>query len=160
LAGWPCLFVGFWAQSPWVFLPALTLGCFFYFLCMPAVNTQIANVASPAQRATAWALAVFILHMLGDTAAPPLFGFASRQLGRQQAFAFFSFALLLSGACCLIAAWTAPADTERVARRIAQQNELHQLALGGDPDGLASAATPGAAAASPTGPATVRPEHP
>src|SRR5947208_15462823 len=74
LLGWPCLLVGFHAESRYVFLPALTLGSFFYFLCMPAVNTQIANVASPAQRATAWALAVFVLHLLGDTAAPPVFG--------------------------------------------------------------------------------------
>src|SRR5207248_7122407 len=59
LAGWPCLYIGITSHNRWVFLPALTLGCFFYFLCMPAVNTQIANVARPAQRATAWALAVF-----------------------------------------------------------------------------------------------------
>ena len=54
LAAWPCLLIGFSVESPWVFLPMLTLGSFFLFLCMPAVNTQIANVVSPAQRAMAW----------------------------------------------------------------------------------------------------------
>jgi len=34
LAGWPCLLVGFLAHQKWVFLPALTVGCFFYFLCL------------------------------------------------------------------------------------------------------------------------------
>ncbi len=113
--GWPCLLVGFYAASPWIFIPALTLGCFFYFLCMPAVNTQIANVASPAQRASAWALAVFILHLLGDMLAPSLFGHVI-DLGvhRQEAFAIFSVGLLLAGVCCLLAAMTAGADMERV----------------------------------------------
>src|SRR5207245_3530875 len=74
LLGWPCLLLGFHAESRVVFLPAITLGAFFIFLCMPAVNTQIANVTSPAQRASAWALAVFVLHLLGDLGAPRVFG--------------------------------------------------------------------------------------
>jgi predicted MFS family arabinose efflux permease len=121
LAGWPCLLVGFFATDRWVFMPALTLGCFCYFLCMPAVNTQIANVVSPAQRATAWALAVFVLHLLGDTLAPVLFGAVDDALGparRDQAFALFSVGLLFSGACCLIAARTARADSERLEREV------------------------------------------
>jgi MFS family permease len=73
-AGLPFLLLGFSAGSRWLFLPALTLGSFCYFLCMPAVNTQIANVVSARQRAMAYALAVFILHLLGDTLAPIFFG--------------------------------------------------------------------------------------
>ena len=42
-------------------------------------------------------------------------------LARQQAFTLFSFALVLAGICCLIAAYTARLDTERVARRIGKQ---------------------------------------
>jgi MFS family permease len=73
-AGLPFLIVGFTAQARLFFLPALTMGAFCYFLCMPAVNTQIANAVSPRQRAMAYALAVFILHLLGDTTAPIVFG--------------------------------------------------------------------------------------
>jgi MFS transporter, Spinster family, sphingosine-1-phosphate transporter len=122
LLGWPCLYVGFSATDRMVFLPALTLGCFFYFLCMPAVNTQIANVVRPAQRATAWAMAVFVLHLLGDTAAPTVFGavsdYLAGQLGgemeaRQLTFALFSFALLPASLCCFIAALTARTDSIR-----------------------------------------------
>jgi MFS family permease len=134
LAGWPCLLIGFYADSSAIFLPALTLGCFFYFLCMPAVNTQIANVASPAQRATAWALAVFILHLLGDMLAPWLFGFAidadGLGLERSLAFAIFSIGLIVAGLCCLLAAVTAKADTERVERLIAAQTATPQLPEG------------------------------
>lgn len=81
LASLPCLLVGFHAETKWVFLAALTGGCFFIFLCMPAVNTQIANVVRPRHRATAWALAVFILHLLGDTVSPPLFGAVNQHFG-------------------------------------------------------------------------------
>ncbi len=129
LAGWPCLLVGFFAEERWVFLPALTLGCFFYFLCMPAVNTQIANVASPSQRATAWALAVFILHLLGDTLAPPVFGWVSDRIPRALAFSIFSVSLVFAGICCLIAARTAPADVGRVAASVEQEErelEAHE----------------------------------
>ena len=97
LTGWPCLLAGFLVPDRGVFLPALTAGCFLIFMCMPAVNTQIANVVSPAQRGTAWALAVFILHLLGDTLAPPVFGLVSDRIGRQTAFTVFSGALIFAG---------------------------------------------------------------
>jgi hypothetical protein len=92
---------------------------------MPAVNTQIANVASPAQRASAWALAVFIMHLLGDMLAPWFFGLAidtpdkgGLGLRREEAFAAFSVGLGLASLLCLIAVFTARRDTERVARLI------------------------------------------
>ena len=107
LLGWPCLVLGFHAESRYTFLPAITLGAFFVFLCMPAVNTQIANVTSPAQRASAWALAVFVSHLLGDTAAPPLFGKVEEYLidrvagplGAATNITMFSFSLVLAGLC-------------------------------------------------------------
>lgn len=115
LAGLPCLLVGFLAPSPWVYLPALTLGAFCIFLTMPAVNTQIANASHPSQRAMAWALAVFVLHLLGDTLSPPVFGKVDEALGRQQAFLLFSAALLPAAFCCFAAARTAGRDEARFA---------------------------------------------
>jgi MFS family permease len=123
LAGWPCLYIGFTNPDQNIFIPALTLGCFFYFFCMPAVNTQIANVVAPNQRAMAWALAVFVLHLLGDTLSPPLFGrvitiledrYGNGGLGRQYGFVYFSIAMGVAGVCCLLAALTARKDIERL----------------------------------------------
>ena len=52
----------------------------------------------------AFAVAVFILHCLGDTAALPVFGRVSDLVGgKQKAFTIFSFALLLAGISCIIA---------------------------------------------------------
>ena len=53
----PAFFIGFWFESRAVFLSALGIGATCLFLCMPAVNTQIANVVRPDQRAMAYAQA-------------------------------------------------------------------------------------------------------
>jgi MFS transporter, Spinster family, sphingosine-1-phosphate transporter len=114
IAGLPFLLVGFTAHAKWIFLPSLGAGAFCYFLCMPAVNTQIANAVSAQQRAMAYALAVFILHLLGDTSAPYLFGAAVDALhNTQKAFFIFSWSLLLAGCCCLLAARFAARDQDR-----------------------------------------------
>jgi predicted MFS family arabinose efflux permease len=156
LAAFPCLYIGFYSDQQAVYFTALTAGSFFLFLCMPAVNTQIANVVSPAQRATAWALAVFILHMLGDTLAPPVFGLVSDAVGRQAAFGYFSFCMLLAGGCCIAATFTAKRDTERVARLIEAQAQ--EPSANGDDE--LSAGHPAASNALPTAPAADRPAVP
>jgi MFS family permease len=124
LAGFPCLLGGFLFESRWLFLPAVTLGAFCIFLCMPAVNTQIANVTRPNQRAMAWALAVFILHLLGDTLSPPLFGGIEIALSggvkddpaaRQTAFLWFATALVPAALCCFLSARTTARDEARAA---------------------------------------------
>jgi MFS family permease len=114
--GLPCLIVGFTAESRAVALPALGCGAFCYFLCMPAVNTQIANVTRSAQRASAFALAVFILHLLGDTGANPAFGAVSDAVGSmQKTFLLFSGALLFASLCCFVAQRYARKDEDAAA---------------------------------------------
>ena len=109
--GLPCLLAGFLLDSKPVAMTALGAGAFFYFLCMPAVNTQIANAVPPVQRATAYALAVFILHLLGDTGANPAFGKVSDILNsKRTAFLIFSCFLLPAAAACFFASRRAPRD--------------------------------------------------
>jgi MFS transporter, Spinster family, sphingosine-1-phosphate transporter len=103
--GMPFMLIGFTSKVIPIAAASLGVGAFCYFLCMPAVNTQIANSISSEKRAMAFALAVFILHLLGDTAALPAFGKVSTVVGaKQTAFLIFSCALLLAGASCLLAA--------------------------------------------------------
>jgi MFS family permease len=109
--GMPFMLVGFSSRNFPLAAGALGLGAFCYFLCMPAVNTQIANSVSADKRAMAYALAVFILHCLGDTAALPAFGAVSTALGtKEKAFLCFSGALLLAGLSCFLAARYAPRE--------------------------------------------------
>jgi MFS family permease len=107
--GMPFMLIGFTSHYVPLASGALGLGAFCYFLCMPAVNTQIANSVPAERRAMAYALAVFILHCLGDTAALPAFGKVSTYVGNKETtFMIFSGALLLAGACCFLAARFAP----------------------------------------------------
>ncbi len=102
--GMPFMLVGFGSRNLPLACAGLGIGAFCYFLCMPAVNTQIANSVSADKRAMAYGLAVFILHCLGDTAALPAFGAVSTAVGtKEKAFLFFSGALLLAGASCILA---------------------------------------------------------
>src|SRR5262249_62350243 len=91
-------------------------GSLFFSVCTPAVNTQIANVPSPQLRGAAWAVAVFVLHLLGDMSAPPVFGSVTETIDRQRAYLYFSLALIPATICCLLATLTARRDSERVAR--------------------------------------------
>ncbi len=110
-ASLPFLLTGFLVKDKMIALPAIGLGAFCYFLCMPAVNTHIANIVSPQQRAMAFGLAVFVLHLLGDMAAPPVFGRIADATGStEKTFIGFSFSLLFASACCLIAARYAPRE--------------------------------------------------
>jgi MFS family permease len=116
--GLPCLILGFSSAQRSLFLPGIGLGAFFYFLCMPAVNTQIANAVPAAQRAAAYAMAVFILHLLGDTFANPIFGAVADQIkSMQRTFLMFSFSLLLAGASCFVAARFAGREEAAAAKQ-------------------------------------------
>jgi hypothetical protein len=83
LLGGPLLILGFSTSSKGIMLLALTAGAFCFFLCMPAVNTQICNSVPFQVRAMAFALAVFILHLLGDTFAPIAFGKVDDLIGER-----------------------------------------------------------------------------
>ena len=107
----PALLVGFTQTSHTTIFIAMLIGATCLFMCMPAVNTQIANSVAPDKRAMAYALAVFILHFLGDMAAPPLFGaIAEGPGGAEPAFVRFSCALILAATCCFVATRTAARD--------------------------------------------------
>lgn len=113
----PCLAIGFHVTDHVMILAALTVGATCLFLCMPAVNTQIANVVRPDQRTMAYALAVFILHFLGDMAAPPAFGAAAEALGNTgDTFLRFVGVLVLAASCCFVATKTAEHDVAAAER--------------------------------------------
>ena len=106
----PAMLIGFSVESHAAILTALTIGATCLFLCSPAVNTQIANIVRPEHRAMAYALAVFVLHFLGDMAAPPAFGAIAEGIGTGEAFVRFAGVLALASGCCFLAFRTAARD--------------------------------------------------
>jgi predicted MFS family arabinose efflux permease len=110
LAGLPLLWTAVFIESKILGGAALVGTFFVYFACMPAVNAQIAAVSAPAQRSMAFSMAVFVLHILGDTISPPLFGAIEESRSRSFAFQVFPLALIGSGVLCLMAFRRAPHD--------------------------------------------------
>lgn len=116
LIAMPWLLLGFMTRVRWQVFPALGAGAFCCFVCMPAVNTQIANCVPAKQRGMAFALAVFILHLLGDTLSPLVFGQASHMWGRGRAYVVFSGAMLVAGLLAFFAFLCAPRDEMNALR--------------------------------------------
>lgn len=112
--GTPMLLMGLHAVDGKLRAVGLLMGMLLFFACMPALNTQIANVVSPHKRAMAYAVTVFVLHLLGDTISPPLFGFTADKLGSETAFWIFPPLLLVSALLCYAAAVRAPHDVKTI----------------------------------------------
>lgn len=91
---------------------------FLVFLNTGPANTAIANVSPPEVRASAFAINIFLIHILGDAISPPLIGWVSGVLrdasGRDNMNAGFlcvSAAILVSGLVWIAAAKSLEADT-------------------------------------------------
>ena len=70
---------------------------FFLFFNTGPTNTALANVTSPNIRATAFALNIFVIHLLGDMASPPLIGAIRDRWDMNVAFFVVSFTILFAG---------------------------------------------------------------
>lgn len=73
------------------------LAVFFLFFNTGPTNTALANVTSPKVRATAFAVNIFIIHLLGDMASPPLIGAIRDRSSMNVAFFVVSITILFAG---------------------------------------------------------------
>jgi MFS family permease len=74
------------------------------FLSTGPINAAIVNLVIPAERATAIALEVFIIHLLGDALSPPLIGALSDHFSLAQAVKIVPVAVVIGAG---IWAWAA-----------------------------------------------------
>lgn len=70
---------------------------FLLFLSTSPINAQIVNSVSPAIRATANAVGIFLIHLLGDAISPSLVGVIADYSSLLAGMYLFSVAILLSG---------------------------------------------------------------
>ena len=98
----PAIWLGFTSHSRPVIFVALGIGATAMFASAPANNTSIANLVPAPQRAMAFALTVFVTHLLGDMLTPPLFGAVAEVVGTERAFRWITLALV--GALTALAA--------------------------------------------------------
>lgn len=93
----PLTWVAVTDPRPPVFLTAIVLGEVLIFMCTGPVNSAIVNAVSPAQRATALGLSVFIMHILGDIPSPPLIGAISDARSIEQGLLIVPASFLIAG---------------------------------------------------------------
>jgi MFS family permease len=97
LAAAPLAWVVFTDSRPGVYLPALIAAELLVFASTGPVNTAIVNEVAPQERASAVALSIFSIHVLGDVPSPPLIGWISDRSSLDRAVLIVPVAVLLCG---------------------------------------------------------------
>lgn len=112
LAGAPLLMLALVLPGRIVPLMLGFSGALFFFMCTPVLNTLIANVTPPQERATAYACAIFLMHAFGDLVSPNIFGALkdAPSIGLAGMFILTPIPLVLSGLACLFALRTVGRD--------------------------------------------------
>ncbi|HEY2125101.1 MAG TPA: MFS transporter [Chthoniobacterales bacterium] len=113
ILGFPLVIAMLYTPFPYAW--GLMFGAlFFIFFNTGPSNTALANVAVPSVRATAFALNILIIHLLGDAFAPPLLGLVAGHSNMNVAFLIMSASMLLSGVFWLMGKKYLDADTAAV----------------------------------------------
>lgn len=88
---------------------------FFLFFNTGPANTILANVTRSEIRATAFAINILVIHMLGDVISPPIIGFVADLASLQLAFLGVSVFIVLGGTLWVLGARSLDADTSKAA---------------------------------------------
>jgi MFS transporter, Spinster family, sphingosine-1-phosphate transporter len=104
LAAAPAAFVAFVAPQKAVYLSAIVVAELFLFASTGPINSAIVNLVAPTERATAVALSILAIHLLGDVPSPPLIGAISDATSLAVAFRIVPAAMAVAGVIWLVAA--------------------------------------------------------
>jgi len=98
----------------WVFV---FLTCFCLFFNTGPSNTALANVIAPQDRASAFALNILVIHLLGDVLSPVAIGAVTDALGNNMTLAFLvvSVLVLAGGLVWLFASRHLDEDTRAIS---------------------------------------------
>jgi MFS family permease len=104
LAAAPFAFVALTADSPSLYYPAIVIAELLLFMSTGPINSTIVNLVSPSQRASALALSMFTIHLLGDVPSPTLIGWLSDISSLGKAVMVVPVAVVISGIIWLVSA--------------------------------------------------------
>jgi MFS transporter, Spinster family, sphingosine-1-phosphate transporter len=104
LAAAPLTFIALTAASSSVYYPAIIAAELLLFMSTGPINSVIANLVSPGERASAFALSMFVIHLLGDVPSPTLIGWLSDLSSLGKAVLIVPAAIVISGIVWLISA--------------------------------------------------------
>jgi MFS transporter, Spinster family, sphingosine-1-phosphate transporter len=99
------------APRPGVYWPAIVLAELCLFASTGPINSAIVNEVSPQMRATAMALCIFTIHLLGDVPSPSVVGMISDARSLGAAMLVIPVAVLVGGIIWTYAAWRIPRTT-------------------------------------------------
>jgi len=105
LAAAPLTLVALAATRPGVYWTAIVAAELCLFASTGPINSAIVNLVSPHMRATAVALSIFAIHVLGDVPSPSLVGAISDARSLDQAVLIIPVAVFVGGAIWTYAAW-------------------------------------------------------
>ncbi len=101
----PISLVGLTAPAPTLYWTATTLAALLLFLSTSPINAVIVNEVPAAMRATAVAVSIFTIHVLGDVPSPTVLGAISDARSLDQAVLIIPLAVVASGAIWAYGAW-------------------------------------------------------
>ncbi len=100
----PCAVVALTAPAPALYYPAIFVAELLLFMSTGPINAAIVNVSGPLERASAIALSMFAIHLLGDVPSPLIIGRLSDLSSLGQAVLIVPAAVIVAGLVWLLAA--------------------------------------------------------
>jgi MFS transporter, Spinster family, sphingosine-1-phosphate transporter len=100
----PVAFVALTSGTPRVYWAAIVVAEILLFTSTGPINSAIVNLVPPGIRATAIALSIFSIHILGDVPSPTVLGLVSDASSLARAVLIIPVAVLVSGAIWTYAA--------------------------------------------------------
>jgi MFS family permease len=117
VAGFPIFLLVLRAPFPWIW-PLIFLTCFCLFFNTGPTNTILANVSHFSMRGVAFALNIFVIHVLGDVISPVIVGFLNDWWhDMNESFLVVGLAFLSAGFLWLLGMRHLQRDTERAPTR-------------------------------------------
>ncbi len=105
LAAVPFAWIAFTARGRWVYTVAIVVAEILVFVSTGPINSALINMVEPGRRATAVALSILAIHLLGDVPSPPLIGYVSDLSSLGRAMLILPVAFGVSGLIWIFAAW-------------------------------------------------------
>ncbi|MGH8227735.1 MAG: spinster family MFS transporter [Steroidobacteraceae bacterium] len=103
LAAVPLSAVALMAHSPAYYYSGIVAAELLLFMSTGPINSAIVNLVAPQERASAVALSVLLIHLLGDVASPPLIGALSDRSSLGEAVLVVPVAIAVCGVLWLLA---------------------------------------------------------
>jgi MFS family permease len=113
----PCILLMLWLPFPLAWAAVFAAEFCLFFNTGPS-NTILANVTHPSERATAFAMNIFVIHALGDAVSPPLLGAVAGKFSWNVAFCVVVAATALGGVFWVWGARHLESDTRAAATRL------------------------------------------